>query len=214
MAPAMQARLALWYASMFSYAGITRDPKSAIGVAVLAIAVTAFASPRAAQVDANSANVTTANGVIVVEHRRFTGHLVEHFASGQIKRNALYQHGVLNGVTRGWYANGTLAYTREYSVGRANGAHRGWYDSGKRKFVYNLRDGMSEGVEEQWYESGQSYTLFHYEHGQEEGQQQMWNADGTLRANYVIKDGRRYGLPGSTGCRGGEEKSEEQSHEK
>jgi hypothetical protein len=32
------------------------------------------------------------------------------------------------------------------------------------------------------------------------GQQRMWWPDGTLRANYVVRDGRRYGLLGAKGC--------------
>ncbi|MEP6765074.1 MAG: hypothetical protein ABJB66_12215 [Gemmatimonadaceae bacterium] len=199
---------------MLSFVEIARESKLTIGAAVLAMAFTAFAAPRVAEVEANSSVVSTVNGVTVIDHHRFTGHLLEHFASGQIKRDASYEHGVLSGITRGWYANGTLAYVREYSTGHADGKHRGWYASGKRKFIYNLRDGMSEGVEQQWYESGQPYTRFRYEHGQEQGQQQMWNADGALRANYVIKDGRRYGLPGSLGCRGEDLKREGGPQEK
>src|SRR5439155_11394424 len=46
------------------------------------------------------------------------------------------------------------------------------------------------------------WTSFHHHEGHELGQQQMWNPDGTIRSNYVIKDGRRYGLVGAMGCSG------------
>ena len=43
-------------------------------------------------------------------------------------------------------------------------------------------------------------TLSVYVDGKEAGAQRMWNEDGTLRANYVIKEGRRFGLLGSKPC--------------
>ena len=30
----------------------------------------------------------------------------------------------------------------------------------------------------------------------------MWQEDGTARANYVVREGRRYGLMGAKGCVG------------
>ena len=44
------------------------------------------------------------------------------------------------------------------------------------------------------------YRDSHYAPGHEAGSQRMWYADGTLRANYVARDGRRYGLMGAKGC--------------
>jgi antitoxin component YwqK of YwqJK toxin-antitoxin module len=87
------------------------------------------------------------------------------------------------------------------------GEHRGWYENGAVKFVYHYTRGVSEGVQRQWFPSGQPFTAFHHHAGHEVGQQEMWNADGTLRSNYVIRDGRRYGLLGAVGCTGQEKAS-------
>lgn len=181
---------------------IPTDPKITFAVGLLAIAVTAFVSPNVIEVEANSARVSVVNGVTAVDQHRFTGHLVEHYASGQVKTDAVYRHGKLHSLARGWFENGQLSYARTYADGLEDGWHRGWYDNGSRRFEYTFRAGNSEGVEQQWYVDGQLYTRFHYVNGQEEGQQQMWSSDGKLRANYVIRNGRRFGLPGSTGCRG------------
>ena len=128
--------------------------------------------------------------------------VVERYASGQVKREASYRKGQLDGVVRGWFENGALEYERTYRAGREEGTHRGWYDTGARRFEYEYRAGVSEGEQRQWYPSGQPYTVFHHAQGHELGQQQMWNPDGSVRSNYVVRDGRRYGLLGAMGCTG------------
>jgi len=47
---------------------------------------------------------------------------------------------------------------------------------------------------------GTPATTCHFQHGREEGAQQSWTANGTLFSNYVVEDGRRYGLLGSKPC--------------
>jgi antitoxin component YwqK of YwqJK toxin-antitoxin module len=127
---------------------------------------------------------------------------VERYANGQVRREATYRGGVLDGVVRGWYESGAREYERTYRGGLEVGEHRGWYDSGALKFVYHFRNGMSDGEQRQWYPGGQPFALFHHALGHEVGQQQLWNADGTIRSNYVIRDGRRFGLLGAMGCTG------------
>lgn len=148
------------------------------------------------------AKLTLVKGVVMKGDKAFSGHLTEQYPDTRPKRNALYRNGRLHGVARGWYANGQLEYERMYSSGRETGVHRGWYENGGKRFAYTFQDGVPNGVQQEWFENGRTYSLFHYAGGHEQGAQQMWNADGTLRANYVIRSGRRYGLPGSTGCLG------------
>jgi len=57
-----------------------------------------------------------------------------------------------------------------------------------------------EGVAREWYRCGALYRETNYRAGQEEGLQRMWWPDGTLRANYVVRDGRRFGLLVAKGC--------------
>lgn len=103
---------------------------------------------------------------------------VEKWENGFIRREEHRLNGELDGDVRGWYADGSPAYR------------------------YHFVSGVSEGLQEQWYPSGQPLTRFHHHAGHEAGQQQMWNADGTIRSNYVIKGGRRFGLLGTMGCSG------------
>ena len=100
------------------------------------------------------------------------------------------------------YSNGHVRRESTFRGEVLDGPSRGWYESGAPMFAYAYRAGLSEGVQRQWYPTGQALTRFHYSAGHEQGQQQMWNADGTIRSNYVIKGGRRFGLIGSMGCTG------------
>jgi antitoxin component YwqK of YwqJK toxin-antitoxin module len=54
----------------------------------------------------------------------------------------------------------------------------------------------------EWYPDGSLFRESQYAEGQEAGRQRMWHADGTLRSNYIVREGQRYGLIGSKGCTG------------
>jgi protein SCO1/2 len=130
--------------------------------------------------------------------------VVERYDNGRIKREAQYRNGKLDGITRGWYENGAIEYERRYRSGEEDGEHRGWYPDGAVRFVYHYARGRSEGEQRQWFDNGRPLTWFNHVHGQEVGLQRMWNADGTVRSSYAVRDGKRYGLVGSTGCTGKE----------
>jgi antitoxin component YwqK of YwqJK toxin-antitoxin module len=69
------------------------------------------------------------------------------------------------------------------------------------RFVYDFSQGEHHGKAEEWHPNGKPYRIFHYKAGYEDGLQQMWWEDGTLRANYAVRHGRRYGLIGLKLCR-------------
>ena len=56
------------------------------------------------------------------------------------------------------------------------------------------------GEFKEWYFSGLLGKQFHYVNGQEEGSQRLWWDNGTVRANYVIRNGKKYGLIGLVTC--------------
>ena len=113
-----------------------------------------------------------------------------------------YRDGKRDGVERAWYPNGQIMYERRFERGQESGRHLGWYANGVRHFVYDYTRGVLEGEAREWFPNGAAYRLFHYRAGHEEGSQEMWYPSGARRANYVVHDGRRYGLPGSKGCTG------------
>ena len=105
-------------------------------------------------------------------------------------------------MRREWYADGRLRTERSYVDGREDGLHRGWYSDGSPMFERRYQRGLAQGIQREWFADGKPYTEFTYVDGHESGRQRMWTEYGALRANYVVREGRRFGLMGSTGCEG------------
>jgi antitoxin component YwqK of YwqJK toxin-antitoxin module len=126
------------------------------------------------------------------------------FLHGRIARDGM----LFNGVILEHYESGAVRSERAYRDGLEHGLHAGWWENGQRAFEYEYRDGVMEGVAREWFDDGSRFRVSTYRAGHEEGPQQMWYADGTLRASYVVRDGRRFGLLGSKGCVNGSEGDE------
>ncbi|MES2177672.1 MAG: hypothetical protein V4550_07375 [Gemmatimonadota bacterium] len=103
-------------------------------------------------------------------------------------------------LRRVWHDNGQLAEERGFVKGRENGTHRGWWPSGAVHFTYEYRDGVLDGVSREFYPSGALWRAQHYARGHEEGLQRLFWEDGRVRASYVVRGGRRFGLMGAKGC--------------
>jgi hypothetical protein len=118
-----------------------------------------------------------------------------------------YLNGLLEGVQKKWYQNKVLAEERLYVSNKKEGLHKGWWDNGKPKYDYQFYNDELQGEVLEWYSSGQLFKKFHYDAGHEEGSERLWFEDGSVRANYVIKSGKKYGLIGIKLCKNPYEKS-------
>ena len=63
-----------------------------------------------------------------------------------------------------------------------------------------FKDDEYEGECSEWNEKGILIRRMHYARGHESGAQQQWYDDGSIRSNYVIIKGRRFGLLGTKNC--------------
>lgn len=145
--------------------------------------------------------------LILWKGKPYDGFLVRYHTNGQLADKKGYWQGQLEGLAQQWYAHGQVAERRYYSKGQKAGIHRGWWENGQRRFVYQFAKDIPVGTHQEWYDTGQSMTLFSYNaKGQPEGPQRMWYATGQVKANYVVKNGRNYGLTGAKGCMGNNEK--------
>jgi len=140
------------------------------------------------------------NGLLLVRGEPFTGILIEHFAEGGLKSRTCFAGGRQDGLSESWHANGRTNEVRQYRNGRKEGDNKGWWPNGKPRFEFHFRDGVYDGTCQEWYENGQLYRLNHFVAGEEVGAQRLWYDDGRVLANYVVKDGRRFGLTGAMGC--------------
>ena len=145
--------------------------------------------------------VTVKRGKVLYLGEPFTGQVRTYFDDGMFKSQVDYVDGRKEGLAVKYYHDGNVAESRYYSKGKKTGTHMGWWPSGEIKFAIAYFQSLYHGRYEEWFENRTRYKLFHYNHGEEEGTQQMWKEDGSFRANYVVKNGRRFGLTGTKQCK-------------
>ena len=143
-----------------------------------------------------------ADGVLTLMGSPVTATVIEHHENGILKRSEEWVDGRRHGSSISWHSNAQVNELRTWLEGRKEGQHMGWYADGTLRFDYRYAHGLLEGNALEWYPSGILYRDFNYVAGQESGTQRMWSLDGSLRANYVVREGRRFGLIGSKGCTG------------
>jgi antitoxin component YwqK of YwqJK toxin-antitoxin module len=143
-------------------------------------------------------------GYLLLNGSRFSGQVVAMYASGETASIAQYVDGREDGRQARWYENGRLAELRWFVRGRKEGRHRGWFADGRPRFSALFAHDEYEGELAEWYATGIAAKRFHYHEGHEDGLQQLWWEDGTPRANFIVKEGRSYGLTGRKLCRNNE----------
>lgn len=114
---------------------------------------------------------------------------------------ANYLDGVLHGRLKKWYANGQLMEERFYAAGQKHGKQTAWWENGNPKFRFTAKADAYEGELKEWTFDGKLIHLANFKAGQEEGVQKLWYDNGKIRANYVMLNGRRYGLLGTKNCK-------------
>lgn len=160
-------------------------------------------SSRTIDAGENDVFLKTKNRILYYKNKPFSGELIAFYdAEKKIKKlNCSYKNGKKNGIENIWYSNGNISTRRGYSNNTKVGIHKGWWGNGNKKFEFELNDfGEYSGTLKEWFENGQLLKEFHYSKGLEEGSQKMWLANGNLRANYVVRNGERFGLIGMKKC--------------
>ena len=134
------------------------------------------------------------------QDKKYSGYIYDRFENGDSAFVGSYLNGMEEGVFKKWYRNTQLGEYRTYHAGKKVGKHVGFWEDGQPKFDFNFIAGELHGESNEWYPNGQAYKAFHYKMGYENGSQKMWWENGIIRANYVVKQGRRYGLIGLKLC--------------
>lgn len=145
--------------------------------------------------------------VLFFKEKPYSGYVLEKYPNGQKATLNAYFKGKLEGIQHKWFDNGAKMEVRHYAENRKVSTHEGWYENGQKRYEYFIENDIPIKTHREWYPNGQLYSLFNYDNqGQPEGTQQMWFANGQIKANYVIKNGRRFGFLGAKGCMGEGEK--------
>ena len=144
-------------------------------------------------------NVLIKNNMAFLGEEKYSGFIFEMNDKDTISISG-YLNGKLEGISKKWYTNNQLQETRYYSNGQKNGKQLSFWNNGNKRFEFIAKKDAYDGALKEWSEDGKLFRLANYENGREKGVQKLWYPDGKIRANYVIVDGRRYGLLGTKNC--------------
>ncbi len=143
---------------------------------------------------------TNHQDTVYLNDKCFTGYRYTLYPNDDTSCLQAYFNGVEEGIQQKWYPNRQLAEKRFYINGKKEGTHQGWWPDGKPKFLFEVYDNEYNGEFREWYSSGLLGKDFHYKNGQEEGSEKLWWDNGAVRANYVIRNGKKYGFIGLKTC--------------
>ncbi|WP_229598158.1 toxin-antitoxin system YwqK family antitoxin [Runella aurantiaca] len=150
----------------------------------------------------SSEGIQTRNDVVYLNAQKYSGFLYEFYPNTQ---DTLFINGYLNGLLHGvckkWYAKKQIMEERIYRQGAKHGKQVAYWENGNKKFEFIAQNDAYEGELKEWTFDNKLIHLAHFKNGQEEGTQKSWYDNGKIRANYVIINGRRYGLLGTKNCK-------------
>jgi antitoxin component YwqK of YwqJK toxin-antitoxin module len=152
-------------------------------------------------IQSNDTSLYQHEGTLYYNRKPYSGYTIETFGNGDTARITPYVNGKEEGWARTFYTNKQIAEERFYVHGKKEGTHKGWWPNAKRKFEYHFVNDEHEGELKEWFTNGMLARVFHYTKGYENGSQKMWRENGDIRANYVVKNGERYGFIGQKLCR-------------
>lgn len=113
---------------------------------------------------------------------------------------ASFVNGLHDGEWRSYYSNGQLKEKRSFSKGKKVGVYEGWWPNGQKRLLYHFSNDEYNGNCKDWSDKGSLVSNMNYKMGYEDGLQQQFYETGKVKANYMMIDGRRYGLLGTKNC--------------
>ena len=136
---------------------------------------------------------------LMYKEKRFNGIVRGYDENINLKSREEYKEGMLEGLSKTWYPNGMVETERNYHAGDKVGIHRGWWQNGNSRFEYHFSKGLYDGEFKEWYENGKPLNIFIYSMGTEE-KAIGWRENGKTYINFVVRDGRKYGLTNARLC--------------
>lgn len=141
------------------------------------------------------------NGMLFNNGQPFTG-IIYSLQPNQTDTAEIvsFNQGHEDGLWKKFYLENTLAEQRYFSNGKKVGDYVAYWPNRKIKLLYHFKDGEYEGNCREWSPSGSLMASMNYKKGYEDGHQLQYYDDGKVKANYMIINGRRYGLLGTKNC--------------
>ncbi|MFT3908525.1 MAG: hypothetical protein QM737_03815 [Ferruginibacter sp.] len=141
------------------------------------------------------------NGELFYRNQPFNGELKEAWPNAKLKSIERYSNGKQQDLSEAFYPNGDRESTRWYNKGEKDSVHTGWWENGNKRYEYHFNKGNYNGMFTEWYQTGKMMQQVMYANGKElygKG----WRENGKLYMNFVMKDGRRFGMNNSNLCYG------------
>ncbi len=151
-------------------------------------------------INSSSAHITHQQDRLYFEGQLYSGYIFGLYEDGDTSFITSFFKGKEQGKSETWYPNGQCMEIRLFDCGKKIGRHCGWWENGKIKFEMNYKADLFEGNQREWNEQGRLFKDCNYKEGYESGAQKYWRPNGALYANYVVRNGRNYGLTGVKNC--------------
>ncbi|MHA8087012.1 toxin-antitoxin system YwqK family antitoxin [Aquirufa sp. Wall-65K1] len=174
---------------------------------ILAGGIIGCQSDEEIMVNATQAKTAWVSGRMNVNQQVYTGAIFQIFPNTRDTASIEhYVNGLEDGIWRKYYPSGQLFEIRTYDHGKKTGTYEAWWENGKRMRVFEFENDEYQGLCREWNSEGQLIREMHYDKGHEQGAQKMFYDNGKIRSNYLVLEGRRYGLLGTKNCRNISEK--------
>lgn len=144
-------------------------------------------------------SLSVQNGQVFKLGKAYAGYVATLYAYGGKESLAAYANGREEGWQYRWFPNGQIESKRYYHLGEKDSVHEGWWADGHQRFKYHFRNGQYHGLFEEWYSGGQPFRHVMYQNGEEQWAK-GWRDNGKLFMNYVVRNGRRFGIFNAVLC--------------
>lgn len=150
---------------------------------------------------ADNAQISFENAGVFFQGKPFSGKLfwVDPQSQDTLKIES-YLKGNRHGNWIQYFPGHVLKEIRTFDQGKKVGAFVQYFPTGKKQQEYHFQNDEYQGLAREWNERGVLIREMHYVAGHEEGSQKLFYDNGQVRANYVMQNGRRFGLLGTKNC--------------
>lgn len=115
----------------------------------------------------------------------FTGTHRSYFDNGNLKQEANYKDGRLNGVFTEWYQNGVKKKEEHYYKGILNGLKNEWNNNSQKLSEQTYVGGRLNGVKTLWDENGKKKSIAMYSDDKKNGLEISWNGEKKQEVTYA-----------------------------
>lgn len=120
----------------------------------------------------------------------FTGIAVERYPDATLKSRSAIRHGLLDGISEGWFTNGVLQVREEFRAGVAHGSRTRWHPNGAKASEAAIVNGQIVGLFRRWREDGTLAEEIGMDQGQPHGISRSFFPSGFIQTEARLEHGK------------------------